>query len=241
MNFISTFEELSKLYESKDVKVEEKVIDEACNKEELTEATEDEEIEIVDDEAPMDIVVDEPVEEQEPIQFVLECSKCGALVVKPEADTTVDEETDLVNMEDECQFCEEAKGYKIIGTLVPYEVTEAIEAEEEVAEEEAPVEDEVVEEDLGDLYRKTFDKPASSDLQQSWEDELNGEMGEISPARRAELEKKFAQQRDWEARHAVKEEMAEDKEEDELEELLDISVPVSVNANGNDVAVGGMA
>ena len=59
----------------------------------------------------------------------------------------------------------------------------------------------MLEEDLADWYRKKFDKPASISTQQAWEDELNGEMGEISDKRRKHLERKFAQQRDWEARH----------------------------------------
>ena len=56
-------------------------------------------------------------------------------------------------------------------------------------------------EDIGDWYRRKFDKPASISTQQRWEDELNGEFGEISDERRRELEKKFEQQRDWERRH----------------------------------------
>ncbi len=59
-------------------------------------------------------------------------------------------------------------------------------------------------EDLADWYRKTFDRPASISTQQAWEDELNGEMGEISDKRRKHLERKFAQQRDWEERHPDK-------------------------------------
>lgn len=61
----------------------------------------------------------------------------------------------------------------------------------------------LLDEDLADWYRKTFDKPASTKTQQAWEDELNGEFGEISDKRRNHLERKFAQQRDWEARHEV--------------------------------------
>jgi hypothetical protein len=72
-------------------------------------------------------------------------------------------------------------------------------------EAEIPVEDSELDEDLSDWYRKTFDKPASIETQQAWEDELNGEMGEISDKRRNELEKKFAQQRDWEKRHEAPE------------------------------------
>ena len=225
MNFISTFDELSKLYEE----VDQEEIDEACGKKELTEADsksfknpevdkilarlgkiadangtkigldnmkdqtdlikkqcsdaeikllrhaeladgtvvnllseelteaadEDEEIEIVDDEmvdeAPMDVVpVEEPAEElaeEEPKQFILECSKCGALVIKDETDIVEDEESDLVNVEDECKFCEETKGYKIIGTLLPYEASE----EEEVVADGAASVEEPIEEPVDEI------------------------------------------------------------------------------------------
>lgn len=224
MNFISTFDELNKLYEE----VQEERVEEAC-KEGLIEAADEDivEDEILADEAP----VEEPVVEDEPRQVICECDKCGALVIKDEADIVVDEETDLVNVEDECQFCEEAKGFKIVGVVAPYEAAEEIVEEEpieDVVEEslnnsellkeiektnELKTEHEseyltlneeaedIIDEDLADIYRKTFDKPASTKTQQAWEDELNGEMGEISDKRRAHLEKKFAQQRDWEARH----------------------------------------
>ena len=130
MNFISTFDELNKLYEEvvPEVEKDEEVVEEACDKEELTEAADEAEIEIVDDETPVEemstdvVPVEEPVEE-EPKQFILECDKCGALVIKDEADIVADEDSDLVNIEDECQFCEETKGYKIIGTMIPYEAT----------------------------------------------------------------------------------------------------------------------
>jgi hypothetical protein len=120
--------------------------------------------------------------------------------------------------------------------MIPYEVVETEEViPEEPVDEEVPTEDtteeeeELIDEDLADWYRKKFDKPASIATQQAWEDELNGEMGEISDKRRAHLERKFKQQRDWEARHA-----------DELEELLDIKPSVSVSLDGgegNDVDV----
>lgn len=281
MNFISTFDELNKLYEE----VQEEKVEEAC-KEELTEAAEDEivEDEIPAEEVPAEEPAEEPTVDEEPRQVICECDKCGALVIKDEADIVVDEETDLVNVEDECQFCDEAKGYKIIGVVAPYEVAEDL-IEEPIEEAfeafKGPVEwsklkknhtlevvditdfkkgdllveikpeninkiadddtacyvykvsndggqielhlggsqgsnlgrpgkkfvravkskGKQVEEDLADLYRKVFDKPASTDTQQAWEDELNGEMGEISDKRRKQLEKKFARQRDWEARH----------------------------------------
>lgn len=284
MNFISTFDELNKLYEEADIKKAEQdeKIEEACN-EELAEAADEDVIEddfadeegIPAEEAP----AEEPVAEDEPRQVICECDKCGALVIKDEADIVVDEETDLVNVEDECQFCEEANGFKIVGVVVPYEA--AAEAIEEPVEEE-PVEeslhnsellkeiektnelktehesehltlneeadeeaDDIIDEDLADVFRKKFDRPASVTTQQWWEEELTDLQLELEhetderkkakiEKRIKQLEDKFLQQRDWEARHAKKDDA------DELEELLDLNVPVNVTANGNDVAVGGM-
>ena len=219
-NFIGTFDELNKLYEEAEVK-------EACNKKELTE---DEETEIVDDEVDVEeIPAEEHEVEVEPRHIICECDKCGALVIKDEADITVDEETDLVNVEDKCEFCDGANGYKIVGVVAPYEPTVEESSAEDVVEEsinnskllkeiektnELKTEHEsdyltlneeaedTVDEGLGDIVRKTFDKPASIATQQSWEDELNDDS--ITPERRKALEKKFAQQRDWEAKHPDK-------------------------------------
>ena len=145
MNFISTFEELNKLYEEiEPVELQEEVVEEACAKEAISEAAEEEFFEdevpveepSVEEEAP----VEEPVDEDEPRQVILECDKCGALVIKTEADVVTDEESDLVNVEDECAFCEEAAGYKIVGVVAPYEVAEE---EIEVVDDEEPVEEAV--------------------------------------------------------------------------------------------------
>ena len=108
------------------------------------EADDEEEIIIVDDE---EVVEEQPVEEVvADAQVVLECSKCGALVLKSEADVHVDESTDFANVEEECQYCEEAAGYRVIGSLAPYEVAEVEEVEEEPAEEVEVAEEEPVEE-----------------------------------------------------------------------------------------------
>ena len=112
--------------------------------EDLTEATDDVEIDIVDDEETAVIPAEEPVVD-EPKQVILECDKCGALILKDEADIIVDDESDLVNIEDECKFCEETKGYKIIGTLLPYEDVENEEDAEAVVEDPASEEGELEE------------------------------------------------------------------------------------------------
>lgn len=114
MNFTSVFEELNSLYEDKfDDTPTEEVAD--------------------------DVVIDEPAAaaaaDDEPKQVVLECSKCGALVIKDEADIAVDAKTDLVNVDEACQYCEETEGYKIVGAVVPYAVEGAGEPAEPVDEQ----------------------------------------------------------------------------------------------------------
>jgi hypothetical protein len=112
-------------------------LDKDCKGDKLTEA-EDAEIEIVDD---------------EPRQIICECDKCGALVIKAEADIVADEESGLVNIEDECQFCEEAKGFKIIGVVAPYEAVE-----EEIFDESDEAPEEPIEEAFESLRRIEWKK-----------------------------------------------------------------------------------
>ena len=269
-NFISTFEELNKLYadqtsDSKVRKLSEKYDEEAplgrhelypetrmpkskddapawwkekggtesswANRhkqkdpfDSLGEAMEDEEIEIVDDEAVEEVPIDEePVEdelvEDEPRQVIIECSKCGALVIKDEADVVVDEESDLVNVEDECEYCEEANGYSIVGVVAPYEPEDA------------------------DVFEEAFGRSTSIRTQQAWEDEitdltlaLEDETDEKKKAkinkRIKQLEDKFAKQREREARN---------NNDSTNEGLLDLNVPVNVKADGNTVTVGGIS
>lgn len=73
----------------------------------------------------------------EPSQLVLECSKCGGISIKAEAEVELDEETGLANAGEECQYCEEAEGYKVIGTLMPYAQEEPVDnaADDEIIEE----------------------------------------------------------------------------------------------------------
>ena len=165
MNFISAFEELNKLYEEKTkvvptlkkttVKSGEAAIEEACTKEDLTEAADDDVIEIMDDEPIEEPSVEEEAVEDESIdepevetQFVLECVKCGALIVRAEGDIAINEESDVIVLQDPCEYCESTEGHKIIGTMLPYEKAEEP-VEAEIIEEE-PVEDEAAEEPVKD-------------------------------------------------------------------------------------------
>jgi hypothetical protein len=119
MNFQTILEELNRLYEEESLKTNSDSATEEQEKEEvLTEAAEEEiELEVVDDEQE----ADELDTEDAPKQVVLECANCGGLVIKTEADVAVDEKTDLANMAEACQYCEETAGYTIVGEVVPYE------------------------------------------------------------------------------------------------------------------------
>lgn len=102
----------------------------AALKNKLTE--DDEEI---DDEIEDEIEDDEEAAPEEE-QLVLECNKCGGIVIKPFKDVKIDDESDLANVDEACQYCEETEGYKIMGVLAPYGeiVEEAMETNLEAKE-----------------------------------------------------------------------------------------------------------
>jgi RNase P subunit RPR2 len=183
MNFQTTLEELNKLYESDDQKVEaeeaveEAVAEETHVEESLTEAA-DEEAVVEEEEAEEEpvFVEDEAAEEEAPEEepaakrLILECSNCGALMIKDEADVAVEAESNLANVEETCQYCEEAAGYVIAGVVVPYEAAEEdVVAEENESEAEELTEEvdatEVAEEDtleegIFDFGKKKASAPA---------------------------------------------------------------------------------
>lgn len=123
---MSVFEDLNAIYD-------EGLESEA--KEELTEEVMSEPASVETEAKPAEEALTEDSEEipadeeiEEPRQLILACDKCGALVIKAEADIAIDEATDLVNVEETCQYCEEAAGYTISGVLAPYttDVEEAL-------------------------------------------------------------------------------------------------------------------
>jgi aspartate carbamoyltransferase regulatory subunit len=118
MNLFSAFDKLDKLYESAEKPEETNV------EQEVAAADDKIEIEIVDDEE-----VDDASTEKEPsdvdAQLVLACSKCGGIIVKPEADANVAEDTGIANIDEACQYCENTEGYKVLGIMTPYGAEEA--------------------------------------------------------------------------------------------------------------------
>jgi hypothetical protein len=138
----------------------------------LTEAAKEEEI-LIDDEP---VVNDEAEAEDEsaiedvPGQLILECENCGGLVIKAEADVAIDEETGLADMDEACQYCEEAKGYKILGKVAPYE--------EDVIDIE---DDEVIEEGIFDKFKSNKNNKAQAQLANKNEPEKSAESSETAP------------------------------------------------------------
>ncbi len=140
--FMSVFEDLNAIYdeglesETKEELTEEVMSEPVVAETEATEVAEAAEEPLTEDSE--EVVDNNDEETEEPKQLILECDKCGALVIKIESDAVFDEETDLVNVEETCQYCEETAGYKIIGVVAPFEVSEKSEdaPEEEIAAEE---------------------------------------------------------------------------------------------------------
>ena len=219
MDFINVFDELDKLYEEESAtKTEKVVINESLTNESALGAIGLAALGVganafaqtvgtnLGNKLTEDGSEEEPVVAEEVRQVIIECDKCGACIIKDETDIEVDEKSDLVNVDDECKFCEEKAGFKIVGVVAPYEAVE--EPVEEPAEE--------IQEDLADVARKVLDKPASIATQQVWEDRLDYLQSELEdpnlPEKKrarikkeiAKLEAKFQQQRDWEAKHPEK-------------------------------------
>lgn len=165
MTFQTILEELNRLYEADELEtaVEEEEATEEADKV-ITESADNEDADAEEIEIEEDVTTEEPVAD-EPKQVILECANCGALVIKDAQDVTADGESDLVNMDEACQYCEESAGYKIVGAVAPYEVAE--EATEEAPELEEGITDifkskatkqKEYEEDI----KKVFGSPASS-------------------------------------------------------------------------------
>lgn len=163
-NFISTFEELGKLYESA-------ALQEADD--ELFDVEETEEVPAEDtpvEDAPVEEPSTEEDTEEAPKQLALECAKCGAVIIKAEEDVQIDEATDLANVDDACAYCEAADGFKVVGVVVPYD-DEDIEIEDD---------EEDLEEGIFDFGKKKKEKEAAAAKQ-----------AEEEKARREANKKKF--------------------------------------------------
>lgn len=57
-------------------------------------------------------------------KVILDCTICQSKIYKDASEVVVSEDNELVNVGDECPYCQNADGYKIIGEVAPYSKTE---------------------------------------------------------------------------------------------------------------------
>ena len=150
MNLHSVFEELDKLYEFVEEPAEEEEATELSTEVagEETGLTEDANESVDEEEASEVEQNDEEEVTEQPVSVVLECSKCGGVIIKAEADVEINDEAELANMAEPCQYCEETAGYVVLGALAPYGVADE-EPEIEIIEDEE-IEDEAETEEVVD-------------------------------------------------------------------------------------------
>lgn len=86
-----------------------------------------------DDTSIMDIdVIDPDVTEEDELQddyvgkVILDCDVCHSKIYKDPDQIVFSDDSEVVNIEDECPFCYSNDGYKIIGMVSPYEETEDV-------------------------------------------------------------------------------------------------------------------
>lgn len=105
-----------------------------------------------DEENPITIIdIDAETEEDLKDSYIgnviLECAVCKTKLYKNPKDVVIDDEEGLANVEDECPYCFNTAGYKVIGQVAPYSETEVKSNEEDT---EAEVDGDEVEVDVKD-------------------------------------------------------------------------------------------
>ena len=90
-------------------------------------------------------VVDPEAESEEEVKdsyvgdVILMCEVCKSPIFKAPEDVVIEEGSDLANIEDECPICHSQDGFKIIGSICPYQE----DPEFKIEVEDKPVEDEI--------------------------------------------------------------------------------------------------
>lgn len=105
-------------------------------------------------------VVDPDAEDEEELEdsyigkVILDCSVCHTDIYKDKEDITIDEESGLANIGEECPYCYSSEGFKIIGEVKPFVETD-FETEDDV---DVEVDEEEAEEDEDDLNESILRK-----------------------------------------------------------------------------------
>lgn len=102
-----------------------------------------------DDEEELITVVDPDAEDEEELEdsyigkVILDCSVCHTDIYKDKEDITIDDESGLANIGEECPYCYSSEGFKVIGEVKPFVEVE-VDTDDDV---DVEVDDEEVEED----------------------------------------------------------------------------------------------
>lgn len=79
-----------------------------------------------DDEEDTIIVVDPDAEDEEELEdsyigkVILDCAVCHTDIYKDKEDVTIDDESGLANIGEECPYCYSSEGFKVIGEVKPF-------------------------------------------------------------------------------------------------------------------------
>ena len=77
----------------------------------------DETVDIIDTEAS----TEDELQDSYIGKIILDCNVCHSKLYKDAEDIHVDEESNSVNIDEECPYCYSTDGYKIVGKVVPYD------------------------------------------------------------------------------------------------------------------------
>lgn len=72
-------------------------------------------------------------------KVILQCEVCNSMIYKDPEDVIIDETSEIVNSDEECPYCANIEGYKVVGQVAPFSNEEPTEETEESTEEETEV------------------------------------------------------------------------------------------------------
>lgn len=86
-------------------------------------------------------------------KVILDCCVCHSKLYKNKEDVTIDEESDLANVGEDCPYCYTPDGFKVIGEVAPYNETSTDDSNDVAEDDEVEVED-----TADDIDEGLFDK-----------------------------------------------------------------------------------
>ena len=128
----------------------------------LEDDTEDDTVNIFDDEAESE----EDLDDSYVGKVIIDCCVCHSLIYKAPEEVIIDDETDLANVDEECPYCHSTgDGYKVVGEVAPYNPIDndnvSVEIEK-IDDEDSDDDDEEDDDDKEDKKEKKDDEKNES-------------------------------------------------------------------------------